>query len=465
MSYQVLARKYRPKSFDEVVGQRLAVQALSNALDNDRLHHAYLFTGTRGVGKTTIARILANCLSCAEGVTSKPCGQCEICHAFANGSFMDLIEVDAASRTGVDNMRELLSNLEFAPVSGRFKIFLIDEVHMLSEASFNALLKTLEEPPDHVKFLLATTNPKKIPITVLSRCLQFHLRNIPADVIADKLREVVDAEEISADDAALATIARAANGSMRDGLSIADQAVSYCGGSLQGDQVVEMLGTAREDEPVLLVDKITRGDHDGFLDACSDLSDRSVDFADTLEGMQRVLHELSVAQVTSRPLRPELSEIAARVSAEWTQIAYQILIMGGRDLIYAPTPRVGFEMTGIRLLDFEPLAAPKSVVRPEVSMPNDVDTQPPSPDDAGEARTDEQSTDEPGPLPPDPPGERPHTRARTDRPKKSSENTKIDPAAKAVAEKDPNIRELQREFGAKFVEASFVTPKPDKDVS
>ena len=329
MSYQVLARKYRPRSFDDVVGQEHAVRALVNALDKDRLHHAYLFTGTRGTGKTTIARILANCLNCEQGVSSSPCGECDSCSEIIEGRFVDLIEVDAASRTGVDDTRDLLNNVQYLPTRGRFKVYLIDEVHMLSTSSFNALLKTLEEPPPHVKFLLATTDPRKVPMTVLSRCLQFNLKNILPDVISEHLRGVLAQESIESDDISLNVIARAADGSLRDALSIADQAVSFCGGSLEGDRTA-------------------------LFKCANELASRSADLADVLDNLQRAFHELAMAYATDTKPEGDLQSYTDRFSAQWIQLAYQTCLMGGRDMQYAPDPKVGFEMTIIRLLDFEP---------------------------------------------------------------------------------------------------------------
>ena len=355
MSYQVLARKYRPRSFDDVVGQEHAVRALVNALDKERLHHAYLFTGTRGTGKTTIARILANCLNCELGVSSSPCGECESCTEIVEGRFVDLIEVDAASRTGVDDTRDLLNNVQYLPTRGRFKVYLIDEVHMLSTSSFNALLKTLEEPPPHVKFLLATTDPRKVPMTVLSRCLQFNLKNILPDVMSEHLRKVLDQESFESDDLSLNVIARAADGSLRDALSIADQAVSYCGGSLDGDRVAEMLGTTRADEITRLLDALADRDRAALFRCSNELASRSADLANVLDNLLRAFHELAMAHATDTKPDGDLENYADRFSAQWIQLAYQTCLMGGRDMQYAPDPRVGFEMTLIRLLDFEPI--------------------------------------------------------------------------------------------------------------
>ena len=355
MSYVVLARKYRPRTFAEVVGQEPVVRALSNALDNQRLHHAYLFTGTRGVGKTTLARVLAACFNCEQGITSTPCGTCSACVAIAEGRFIDLIEVDAASRTGVDDTRELLNNAQFLPGQGRYKVYLIDEVHMLTGHSFNALLKTLEEPPEHVKFLLATTEAKKIPVTVLSRCLQFNLKNMLPDAIEAQLAKVLAAESIDAEAAALAAIARAARGSMRDALSIADQAVSHAGGVVSAASVNEMLGVAGRDEVGALLDALAARDSARLLAAGDDLAGRALDLAAVLGELQRAFHDLAIAAELRTSPAPSLQRFLSAFSAEDLQLYYQIALMGGRDMEFAPDPKVGFDMTLIRMASFEPV--------------------------------------------------------------------------------------------------------------
>ena len=362
MSYLVLARKYRPRSFADVVGQAPVVRALSNALDNGRLHHAYLFTGTRGVGKTTLARILAACLNCEKGVTSTACGACDSCEAIAAGRFLDLIEVDAASRTGVDDTRELLSNAQFLPGQGRFKVYLIDEVHMLTGHSFNALLKTLEEPPEHVKFLLATTEAKKIPVTVLSRCLQFHLKNVLPDVIKEQLGKVLAAENVAADEDALAIIAAAAAGSVRDALSITDQAIAHGGGAVRTASVTDMLGIAGRDEVGALLDALAAKDSTRLLAAGDDLAAHSVDLQAVLGELQRAFHDLAVAAELNVAPPPPHERLRGAFAAEDLQLYYQIAIMGGRDIEFAPDPKVGFDMTLIRLASFEP--ATKQPVEP-----------------------------------------------------------------------------------------------------
>ena len=374
MSYEVLARKYRPRKLQDVVGQDHAIRALVNALDDDRLHHAYLFTGTRGVGKTTIARAFANCLNCETGVSSSPCGACSACVEIVQGRFVDLIEVDAASRTRVDDTRELLDNVQYLPARGRYKVYLIDEVHMLSASSFNALLKTLEEPPSHVKFLLATTDPKKVPITVLSRCLQFNLKNILPERIASHLATILEDEEIEFETDALDIIADAARGSMRDALSVVDQAISFGGGRLGAEDVASLLGTVRRDEVSALLGALADADRPRLLRCADELAERNADFADVLAGIQRALHDIAMAQTVGGEVATSVADFAERMSPEDVQLFYEIALRGSRDLQFAPDPRVGFDMTLIRMLVFAPETAEtggkRTVARPaETPMP------------------------------------------------------------------------------------------------
>ncbi|MAT65052.1 MAG: DNA polymerase III subunit gamma/tau [Gammaproteobacteria bacterium] len=364
MSYQVLARKWRPRSFDELVGQAHVLRALVNALDNDRLHHAYLFTGTRGVGKTTLARILAKSLNCETGVGSHPCGECSACREIDEGRFVDLIEVDAASRTKVDETRELLENVQYAPTRGRYKVYLIDEVHMFSNHSFNALLKTLEEPPPHVKFLLATTDPQKLPVTILSRCLQFNLKRLPPEQIRDYLEQILEREGIKAEPGALRELARAADGSMRDGLSLLDQAIAYGGGEVREAEVRTMLGTIEREFVYDLVRALAAGDGRALLARVGDAAERSTDFAALLAELLSVLQRIAVHQALPGEGLDEyadaseaIAELAAALSPEDVQLYYQIGLIGRRDLPLAPDPRGGLEMILLRMLSFRPAAA------------------------------------------------------------------------------------------------------------
>lgn len=358
MSHQVLARKWRPRSFEQMVGQPHVVQALSNALQAQRLHHAYLFTGTRGVGKTTVARVLAKCLNCEGGITSTPCGQCSACQEIDSGRFLDLIEVDAASRTGVDDTRDLLENVPYAPSHGRFKVYLIDEVHMFSKSSFNALLKTLEEPPPHVKFLLATTDPQKMPPTVLSRCLQFHLKPMPAELIARHLERIMRAEQIRAEPAALLQIAQQADGSMRDALSLLDQAIAYGAGVLEEEAVRQMLGVVSRTHLLRLLQALIHSDAQTLLSTLDELATQGPDYDALLAEFISLLHQLAVLQQlphAAEHLRVDpatLQPLVAQIPAEDLQLYYQIALLARRDLSFVPNPRLGLEMALLRMLSF-----------------------------------------------------------------------------------------------------------------
>ncbi|MHB8533893.1 MAG: DNA polymerase III subunit gamma/tau [Sulfuricaulis sp.] len=360
MSYQVLARKWRPRNFAELVGQSHVVQPLVNALDHGRLHHAFLFTGTRGVGKTTIARILAKSLNCETGVTSQPCGQCSACKEVDEGRFVDLIEVDAASRTKVDDTRELLDNVQYSPTRGRYKVYLIDEVHMLSNHSFNALLKTLEEPPPHVKFLLATTDPQKLPVTVLSRCLQFNLKRLPLDQIGAQMQKILDAEGIGHDPGSLKLLARAADGSMRDALSLLDQAIAYGAGKVSEPEVRAMLGTIDQNFIEELLQGLETGDVASLLGAVAEATAYGLDYEALLKELLLTLHRIALTQADPALAGEEGESLLAHartLSPQDVQLYYQIGILGQRDLPFAPDPRSGLEMVLLRMVAFRPAEA------------------------------------------------------------------------------------------------------------
>ena len=360
MSYTVLARKWRPKNFSELVGQQHVMQALSNALDQQRLHHAYLFTGTRGVGKTTIARIFAKALNCEQGITSKPCGVCAACSAIDEGRFVDLIEVDAASKTKVEDTRELLENVQYAPVQGRYKVYLIDEVHMLSKSSFNALLKTLEEPPEHVKFLLATTDPHKLPITVLSRCLQFNLMRLTQSQIQQHLAFILQQEGISFEDGALSMIAKSADGSARDSLSILDQAIAYSGGQVQTEAVKAMLGLVDQQFVVKIIQALIHNSAADLKEIITQLAQMGINYEALNAQLIEALHQLSMIQVLDdlteiAVIDPEfLKQAADAMPPEKVQTLYQIALLANQDMNLAPDIRIGFEMSLLRMLAFEP---------------------------------------------------------------------------------------------------------------
>ncbi|MBA2778666.1 DNA polymerase III subunit gamma/tau [Billgrantia kenyensis] len=399
MSYQVLARKWRPRTFHELVGQEHVQRALVNALDQGRLHHAYLFTGTRGVGKTTLARILAKCLNCTakghgdDGVTSTPCGECDSCRAIDEGRFVDLIEVDAASRTKVEDTRELLDNVQYAPTQGRYKVYLIDEVHMLSTSSFNALLKTLEEPPPHVKFLLATTDPQKLPATVLSRCLQFTLKNMPPERIVTHLSKVLEAEGIDFEESALWLLGRAADGSMRDAMSLSDQAIAFGQGQVRHADVAAMLGTLDHRHVLALIEALADIDAPRLLAEVAQLAEQGPDFAAVLDDMTAVLHRLAVAQMVPDAVdnghgdREAILALASRFTAEDVQLYYQIGIQGRGDMGHAPDLRTALEMTLLRMLAFRPQGVPQPARTPLPLKGAASGTPPVAPGEAGEAST------------------------------------------------------------------------------
>ncbi len=372
MSYQVLARKWRPKSFNTLVGQEHVVRALTNALDQQRLHHAYLFTGTRGVGKTTLARILAKSLNCETGITASPCGICNACTEIDKGRFIDLIEVDAASNTQVDAMRELLDNAQYAPTAGRFKVYIIDEVHMLSKSAFNAMLKTLEEPPAHVKFILATTDPQKVPVTVLSRCLQFNLRQMASATITEHLQKILQQEQIPFESSAIHLIARAANGSMRDALSLTDQAIAYGNQSVHEAEVRSMLGAIDQSYLYEIIDALLEQNGTALIEKAKQMDARSISFEAALNDLAALLHQIAIVQSIPNSLAQDLPErtalmtLADKISADTLQLYYQISILGRRDIGLAPDEYAGFTMTLLRMLAF----TPSEKVTQEKSMTN-----------------------------------------------------------------------------------------------
>ena len=412
MSYQVLARKLRPADFASLVGQDHIVRALRHGLDSGRLHHAYLFTGTRGVGKTTIARILAKSLNCETGVSASPCGECSICQEVQENRFVDLIEVDAASRTRVDDTRELLDNAQYKPSRGRYKIYLIDEVHMLSASSFNALLKTLEEPPEHVKFLLATTDPKKVPITVLSRCLQFQLKNISRDKIAAYLAEAMTDEGIEFEPEALEIIAKAARGSMRDALSVTDQAIAFGQGRLAGHDVAELIGAVGRDEVAAVLDAIESGAPQAVVRISAELAERAADFEATLAEVLQALHDIAVTKALGQ------ADDRPKLSVEAVQLYYQIALTGYRDMRVGPDPKTVFEMTLLRMLAFAPDAPSAQSVPPAApgTEPAPDSKREPSPGGATPRNTKPRP-----PAPSSSAGVRPSPSPRPSRPKEDSE--------------------------------------------
>lgn len=381
MSQLALARRYRPHTFQEMVGQDVTVRALSNALDLKRLHHAYLFTGTRGVGKTSVARILAKCLNCEQGISSTPCGTCFACEAIDQGRFVDLIEVDAASRTKVEDTRELLDNVQYLPTRGRFKIYLIDEVHMLSGHSFNALLKTLEEPPAHVKFLLATTDPQKLPVTILSRCLQFQLWRFPVNKIVPYLAEILQREKVLFEEEALQELARAADGSLRDAMSLLDQALNYCEGTIEVRSVRLMLGLSEKARLLALLSGLVNGDAKSILNEINALQDSAPDFSGLLTEFLELIHQVAIAQSVPEALdenmrdREAILAFAKRILPEEIQLYYQIGLQGQRDLPYAPNPKMGFEMILLRMLAFQPVKVSNFVAKSKAQVETPVEAK------------------------------------------------------------------------------------------
>ncbi len=385
MTYQVLARKYRPQNFQEIVGQEHVVQALVNGLDNDRLHHAFLFTGTRGVGKTTLARVLAKALNCLEGVSGNPCGVCQHCMEIKNGEFIDLIEVDAASRTGVDDTRSLLENVQYAPNKGQYKIYLIDEVHMFSKSSFNALLKTLEEPPEHVKFLLATTEPDKLPVTVLSRCLQFNLKRLTQKQIGDHLMSLLEKESVKYDDHAINLIARVADGSMRDALSLLDQSLAFGAGQIAFDEIRSMLGTIEHSHVTELLRLVAENDESAVVEKLEWLHDMSVDYTHLLEDFCLLLHEVSLLQTLGKVTGGSNFEIsllknfAHDITAETIQWYYQLVVLALEQIKFTPSKKVSFEMAIIRMLAFVQSPSGQGATSPQNTQPTKPAAQPNNP--------------------------------------------------------------------------------------
>lgn len=374
MSYQVLARKWRPRNFATLVGQEHVIRALSHALGEGRLHHAYLFTGTRGVGKTTLARILAKSLNCEAGISAQPCGRCSACEEIDGGRFVDLLEVDAATNTKVDEMRQLLENAVYAPTRGRFKVYVIDEVHMLSNSAFNAMLKTLEEPPEHVKFILATTDPQKIPVTVLSRCLQFNLKQMPPAAIVGHLGRILEAEGVEHDLPALQLIARSASGSMRDALSLLDQAIAHGAGKVEAGPVREMLGTVDLDYLFRILELLVDGNAEGLIHVADQMGLRSLSFSSALHELASLLTRIQVAQLApgavpdEEPERARLIQLASLLDPEFVQLAYQIVVVGRNELGLAPDDQAGFLMTLLRLFAFRPESAEQRVLAVTASV-------------------------------------------------------------------------------------------------
>ena len=387
--YEVLARKYRPHNFKELVGQTHTVRTLVNALDNNNLHHGFLFTGTRGVGKTTIARIFAKSVNCENGVSSKPCGKCETCIEIDKGQSVDLIELDAASHTGVDNMREILENAQYIPTKNLYKIYLIDEVHMLSKSSFNALLKTLEEPPKHIKFLLATTDPKKLPITILSRCLQFNLNKLSHDEIFNHLKFIMDAENLKFEDEALSKIADFGNGSMRDALSLLDQSISYGNGSVKEDDLKAMLGLVSHNEIVQLATLIINRNAQEVLLFIKELAYKGENLTNTLNDLTSLFHKIATTQMIDdvKQVSPEINELAKIISAQDLQLYYQIAINGQKDMRHSPSEQIGLEMTLLRMIAFHPDSQAEKKTLKSSQSSNTTNKEPPKEKTQGNSLT------------------------------------------------------------------------------
>ena len=387
--YEVLARKYRPHNFKELVGQTHTVRTLVNALDNNNLHHGFLFTGTRGVGKTTIARIFAKSVNCENGVSSNPCGKCETCIEIDKGQSVDLIELDAASHTGVDNMREILENAQYTPTKNLYKIYLIDEVHMLSKSSFNALLKTLEEPPKHIKFLLATTDPKKLPITILSRCLQFNLNKLSHDEIFNHLKFIMDAENLKFEDEALSKIADFGNGSMRDALSLLDQSISYGNGSVKEDDLKAMLGLVSHNEIVQLATLVINRNAQEVLLFIKELAYKGENLTNTLNDLTSLFHKIATTQMIDdvKQVSPEINELAKIISAQDLQLYYQIAINGQKDMRHSPSEQIGLEMTLLRMIAFHPDSQAEKKTLKSSQSSNTTNKEPPKEKTQGNSLT------------------------------------------------------------------------------
>jgi DNA polymerase-3 subunit gamma/tau len=370
MTYQVLARKWRPRSFEEIVGQPHVVTALVNALGTKRLHHAYLFTGTRGVGKTTLARILAKAINCETGITPRPCNKCRACTEIDAGRFVDLLEVDAATNTKVDEMRDLLDTAQYMPTVGRFKVYIIDEVHMLSRHAFNSMLKTLEEPPEHVKFILATTDPQRLPVTILSRCLQFNLKPLSPPMIAGHLKHVLEAEKVPFEEAALVSLGKAASGSLRDSLSLLDQAIAHGGGRVDAGPVAQMLGSLGGDLVWPLLERVAAGDGKGTIQEAERIASRSVSYDAALEELGSLLHRVALAQAGAMPAEDEpdrarVEAMASQLDAGRVQVMYQVALLGRRDLPLAPDEFAGFTMTLLRMVSFAAKGDAQAVRAPQ----------------------------------------------------------------------------------------------------